>query len=159
MRSLRLDDVPDPLSNFDLSNFEEVPVPEMGIDEDGEAGSEELVVLVRAMSVFEWDQLMRSAWTTTETENGETPGLKLKQDYNELCLVAAMCSYDDQGNLVFGVDIQDANERLKNLHRKYRPALQRIHKKALEMSGQGYGSDIQSGQDRNEKTAEEAEKN
>lgn len=144
MKGLRLDGVPDPLSNFDLENFEQVPVPIFG---------EDLVVKVRAMTVFEWDLLMRSAWSTADAENGEAPTIKLKQDYNEICLVAAMCSYDDEGNLVFGVDIKDANERLRNLHRMYRPDLQRIHKKALEMSGQGYGKG------RDEKTAEEAEKN
>ena len=67
--------------------------------------------------------------------NGAEPTLTLKGDYNEMCTVAALCSYDEAGERVFGTSLEDAEERVRSLPNVYRPAIRRIHRKALVLTG------------------------
>ena len=145
--------------SVDLPEVSRIPVPEFGDGEDGEP----MEVNVRALTIFEYNSLMRSAFTLTrgaqqqkksghwrnrrtrtktkkessedsqDTGNGNM-GFALRVDYDEQCLVAAWCTLDDDGKLVFGVDTDDAFERVKTLPYGYRPAIQRIHREALVLS-------------------------
>lgn len=139
MTTLTLDKVPAP-----IEEFEPVEVPEFGTDEDGDPYS----VNVRGMTVHEWSLLLRKAFRIEQ--NGGEPTYDIPDDYDEHCLVAAICSYDDESRLVFGVDVEDATKRLMRLPRRYRPALRRIHAKALELSGRSESE---------RSSVEEAEKN
>ena len=53
--------------------------------------------------------------------------------------MAAWCSYDDQGDLTFGVDERAAEAMVGALPAQYLTAISRIHRKVLEISG--FGSD------------------
>lgn len=142
MPRLTLREVPAP-----TQASEEVVVQEFGTDEES---GEPFAVLVRGLTAYEWDLLMARAWRIDPSDNGADPTLSLKDDYNEACLVAAWCSYDDDGRLVFGVDPDDAEARVRALPVQYRPAIRRIHKRVLELSGVARGE---------RPALEEAEKN
>ena len=142
----------------DLPEVARVEVPEFGMGEDDKP----IEVNVRALTVFEYNSLMRSAFTLTQrgaqqgksknwrtrrtrkadkessedsqdTGNGQM-GFALRVDYDEQCLVAAWCTLDDEGDLVFGINADAALQRVKGLSFSYRPAIERIHRKALVLS-------------------------
>ena len=126
MPTLTLDEVPvvEPV-------FEVVELAEFGEAEDGSFYS----VNVRGMTVAEWDWMLFHAFDRSlESPNGDGPKVELREDYNEICIVAAVCSFDDEGRLVFGVDRNAAVAYLRGLPHEYRPALARIHGKALRLS-------------------------
>ena len=139
MPDLRFENLP----KADLES-EKIDVPELLSDDDGDP----YYVNVRGLTVHEWHIILRDAFEMTgQQSNGEMP--EFKNDYDEICQVAAMVSYDDDGRLVFGADWVDAVERLKNLPRQCRPALARIHRKALALSG--FGRNAEDTADKNKK--------
>lgn len=100
------------------------------VAEFGSENDQPFTVNVRGLTVAEWTLLLRRAFETNMA-NGQ---LSLKDDYDEVCLVAAMCSLDDEGRPVFGRSRAEAEEFLRNLPSEYRPALRRIHGQALALS-------------------------
>ncbi len=61
--------------------------------------------------------------------------LIFRNDYDEACHVAGWCSLDDDRKLVFGVDKEDAVDRVMRLPYKYRKAITRIHAAVMELTG------------------------
>jgi antitoxin component YwqK of YwqJK toxin-antitoxin module len=122
-RFLSLEQVPDPVGRFEF-----VETPEFGNDESGDP----LGVNAHEMTVHKKNVLSSFANKFYE-ENGE---LKTKQslEHDSACIIAAICSYDDNGNLVFGVDYEDAIGRVEALPEKYRPAVFRIMTTVLKLT-------------------------
>jgi hypothetical protein len=116
---------------------ERVDVPEFGT-----VDNEPYYVFVRGLTAYEWGQLMRLAYNLEDVsrENGQILTTR-RADYDEICLVAAMCSADSKGRLIFGETVDDATEKVMNMPREYRPAFVRIHNVALELSGLKLGKD------------------
>ena len=124
----------DNLPSVDVEN-ERVEVPEIAIDEDGDP----YYVNVRGLTVHEWHVILQNAFDVSRpAANGEEP--ETREDYDEICQVSAMVSYDDHGRLVFGANWAEAVKLLKNMPRQCRPALARIHRRALALSGFGANS-------------------
>ena len=125
---------------------ERVDVPEFG-----EVDGEPYYVFVRGLTAFEWGQLMRLAYQLEDItrENGQLQATR-RADYDEVCIVAAMCSADSKGRLIFGETVDEATETVMNMPQKYRMAFVRIHGVALDLSGLGLGK---------EESVEVAEKN
>lgn len=101
-------------------DWAQVEVPEFG---DGKS------VKVRALSVSEWAFLLRQAYPTGKADEPE-----FNAAYDEVAITAALCTYDGQGKRVFGKDMGSAMARTAQLHRKYRPALARIHAQVMRLS-------------------------
>ena len=127
MPGLSLDQIKD---NEDLKPvYEQVEVAEFGADDEGDP----YYVNIRGLTVYEWNQILKNAFDVGSARNGKLP--ELRGDCDEICQVAGMVSYDDDHRLVFGTDWIEAQARLQLMPRRYRPALMRIHKKALELTG------------------------
>lgn len=105
----------------DVEEWAVVEVPEFG------AGKS---VKVRALTVAEWTYMLRQAYRFTI--NGSEPAYNA--DYDEVSLAAAMCTYDDSGQRVFGNSQTEALQYVRSLHRKYRAPLARIHAAVMELS-------------------------
>lgn len=106
----------------------DVAVPEFGIGEDGEA----LVVHVRPMTVSTYSLL--NTLTATVRLNRAKNEWEPAEAHDASAVIAALCSYDDDGNLVFGTDYWDAVKRVEGLHARYRPAVLRIANAVVEIS-------------------------
>lgn len=133
----------DNLPTVDLET-ERVEVPEILTDESGDP----YYVNVRGLTVHEWHVILQNAFDVSRpAANGETP--ETRDDYDEICQVAAMVSYDDHGRLVFGANWAEAVKLLKNMPRQNRPALARIHRRALALSG--FGSSAEDLAEKNKK--------
>lgn len=112
-----------------------VEVPEFGFDAETE---EPLSVIVRSLTLHEHNVLYKQAWelNVVQTEDdGVKPSIKAREEYDEATIVTGWCAIDEDENLVFGVDKEDAVERVKALHVDYREAIRRIHRRCLELSG------------------------
>lgn len=131
-KSLSLKYMPD-----DPLDMSEVEAPEFGVDEDGE----NFVVKIRALTVGEFNSVIRRAYVVEAEEqasDGDRPyKLGFSEETDEQCLVAAWCSVDDEGNLVFGVTKREAELRVRTLHRKYQPLILRIYQEAWKISKLG----------------------
>jgi len=122
---LSLDKIPSEVLTTEL-----VEVPEFGY-EDGEA----YAVRARAMTVEEFNLVVRRSYTITPAqENGESPSMEMRGDFDEVCLIAAWCSLDDDDNLVFGKTKRLAEQRVRNMPHKYAPAIMRIYSTVLRLS-------------------------
>ena len=111
---------------------EPVEVPEFGEDESGEAYQ----VIVHALSVHDWNMMFRGVRQSIlpGAENGQANRLPVAADYDEICLVAATSARDDAGELVFGKDVTEAVEYVKELPGDYWPAILRIYGAAMRLS-------------------------
>lgn len=129
--------------------YEKVEVPEFGQDDEGKP----LYVNVRGLSVHDWNMMFRAVRSLRPdlSQNGSRgSSLPVTAEYDEICLVAASCSYDDSGHLVFGVNVDEALEMVMGLSGSYWPAVLRIYSKVMAMSRHSWVS---------EQAIEEAEKN
>lgn len=118
-----------------VMTHEEVALPEFGEDENGEA----FVVYVRPLTVLTNNLLTKYMNTFTINEDGNLDR-KVNRDRDEPCIIAALHTYDGDGNLVFGVDYEDAINRVESLPPAYRPAIYRISQSAIEQAKVEKGS-------------------
>ena len=128
-KSLSFEDVP----QEEPTIIEDVDVHELGVDEsDGEP----FTARVRAITVSEWEILIKGSLDiqAMRGEDGATPEIILRDDFDDACLVAAWCTIDDDNKLVFGRNRREAERRVRALPRKYYSAIQRIHLAALRAS-------------------------
>ncbi len=125
-KKLTLADVPD-ISDGDNQI---VSVPSFG----------DFEVTVRPLTVYEYNTIIRRRVTffLPANENGDEsvaePQFKFRDDFDEACLVAAWCSLDPAGELVFGIDRDDAEQRVRNLHHRHREDIRTIHRKVADLS-------------------------
>lgn len=128
---LSLKYVPDPVQEYEV-----VDVPEFGTDDDGNDWQVNAYPMTAAtQSVY---TLYISKFEVIEDEDGQKTDERLYAGVNlsrsSMCALAALCSRDDEGELVFGVDYQDAITRVESLHKRYYPAISRIALTVLRLS-------------------------
>ena len=122
---LSIDKIPDEELSTEL-----VEVPEFGYEDD-----EPLAVIARAMTVSEFNVVVRRSYQMEPSENeNEKPKLSLREDFDEASLIASWCSLDDDNNLVFGKNKRAAEMRVAGLSHKYAPAIMRIYTTVLRLS-------------------------
>lgn len=128
MPQLKHSDLPEPITA--IVEPARVDVPEFG---------ENIFVYVRPLTLIEYRRLFTQAWAwNTDFDQSEPDGqapIKPVEDYDEATLVAAWCTVEKNGNLVFGADPKEAWERVAELSPVYRTAISRIHMKVLDISG------------------------
>lgn len=122
-----------------------VDLPEFGTVDD-----EPYFVYVRGLTAYEFGLLIRLTWRIEGfSDDGSLRRVK-DLSHDEICMVAAMCSVNEDGKQTFGKNLDDAVEIVKALPRKYREALVRIHEQAMNLSSLNIGAD---------EAVEDAEKN
>ena len=128
MPQLKNRDLPPPIA--EIVGPARVDVPEFG---------ENIFVYVRPLNLIEYRRLFTQAWQWNANfdqsePDGQAP-IKPVEDYDEATLVAAWCTVEKNGDLVFGADRKEAWERVAALSPEYRTAVSRIHMKVLDISG------------------------
>lgn len=119
-------------------------------------------VTVRPLTVYEYNSILRRRVTfiLPTNDNGEVqekPQFKFRDDFDEACLVAAWCSLESEtGELVFGTDREDAEQRVRNLHHRHREDIRAIHVKVASLSEI---AETEAGEDDRKSPVEEAVKN
>lgn len=133
MPSLRLKNVPNPVSGD--AAFEEVDVSQwFGEDENGDP----YTINVFPLTVFKKNLLQKTVndyEKITKPDGTETIGLVPNMRHDASCVIAAICSYDDDEQLVFGIDYQDAIERVEAMPEKYRMMVLALSSAAIKLTG------------------------
>lgn len=131
MPSLKLKDVPDPIGNqvtvVDVSAW-------LGYADKEE--KDPFTVTVRPLTVAKKNTLQSIAnrfEKSIDAKTGEeTYHMIPNLEHDSSCIIAALCCYDDDGNLTFGVDEQDAVKRVEGLDKEYRPMIIKLSSIALK---------------------------
>jgi hypothetical protein len=116
-----------------------VLAPEFGVDDDGDSWE----TLVRGLTIAEYQQLGKMAFDismSSSSDNGQDDGptrtIQLREDHDEMCVVAGWCTIDDEGKLLFGPTDAVAVARVRTLPKsEYQELIERIYDKVLELSG------------------------
>lgn len=126
MTSLTLKNIPNP-----LQDFESVDVSAwFGEDENGEP----FTINVHGMTVQKKALLTRYVNEFYLADSGEWAS-RPKLEADSSTVIAAICSYDDDGNLTFGIDYMDAIRRCESLPETYRGCLIALATVALRLTG------------------------
>lgn len=138
MPTLNLKQVPDP-----VQKYESVDVSEwFGSDEET---GEPFTLNVYPLTVTRRGILTQRLFKHTRGDDGRIH-TEIDPGADSSVIVTAICSYDSDGDLVFGVDYEDAIQRVGSLPDRYREMVIRVAAVAL-------------GNARNEKAVAAAEKN
>ena len=115
-----------------------VPAPEFGVDDDGDSWE----TLVRGLTIAEYQQLGKMAFdiSMSSSANGQEDDpkrtIQLREDHDEMCVVAGWCTIDDEGKLLFGPTDAIAVARVRTLPKsEYQELVERIYDTVLELSG------------------------
>lgn len=114
---------------------EELPVlavPSFGLDDEDNP----YTVNVRPLTVAQWGEIYRRGFNLQSSESDGKLVAVRRDEFDEVCFVAACCAVDDQGKLVFGRDRYEAYEMTRNLPRRHRDDLVAIHHLAMDLSGE-----------------------
>ena len=126
MASLTLKNVPNPLQDskqVDVSAW-------FGNDDNGDP----FTVNVRPMTVEKKSLLTRYVNEFYLSDDGRWES-RPKLEADSSAVIAAICTYDDDGKLVFGVDYMDAIHRCEQLPEIYRTCLIALATEVLSLTG------------------------
>jgi hypothetical protein len=134
MPSLKLKNVPDPITK-NSDSFEVVDVSEwMGFDENNEP----YTINVYPLTVAKKNILQRTVNTyekALDKDGKPTTILVPNFKHDSACVIAALCSFDDEGRLVFGVDYADAVQRVESMLEGYRVMILTLSATAIKQTG------------------------
>lgn len=121
-----------------------VEVPEFGTTFDEETGAETAPYRVRVVPLtVQANAALNHYIYETEIDDAGKTQLRLSSTHQRSTVMAALCAYDDEGNLVFGENYADAVSRVESLPARYSPAIVRIAAAALELAGAATVEDAQ----------------